>query len=58
MIVKGDKVSIKSEWQDKGDDRFDWVAVDNEENGRVMISPTNTGLAITPTQVVKVEWLA
>lgn len=58
MIVKGDKVSIKPEWQDKGDDAFDWVAVDNEENGRVVITATNTGLTFAPVQVVKVEWLA
>lgn len=57
MIIKGDKVSIKPEWQDKGDDAFDWIAVDSEENGRVMITPLGTGLAIAPTQVVKVEWL-
>jgi hypothetical protein len=57
MILKGDKVQIKPEWQDAGDDRFTWIAVDNEENGRVMISPTNTGLPIAPTQVVHVDML-
>lgn len=57
MIRKGDKVQIKPEWQDAGDDRFTWVAVDDAANGRVMISPVDTGLAIAPTQVVKIEWL-
>jgi hypothetical protein len=57
MIRKGDKVQIKPEWQDAGDDRFTWVAVDDAENGCVMISPINTGLAIAPKQVVRVDML-
>jgi hypothetical protein len=58
MIRKGDKIQIKPEWQDAGDDRFEWVAVDDEEQGRVTIMPLGTGLAIAPTHVVRVEWLA
>jgi hypothetical protein len=57
MIRQGDKVQIKQEWQDAGDDRFTWVAVDDESKGRVTISPLGTGLAIAPTQVVRVDWL-
>lgn len=59
MIRKGDKVQIKPEWQDAGDDRFDWVAVDDEDKGRVTIMPFGTGLAlaIAPAHVVRVEWL-
>ena len=57
MIRKGDAIQIKPEWQDAGDYRFVWVAVDHEENGRVMIAPINTGLAIAPRYVVNVDWL-
>ena len=60
MIRRGDKVQIKPEWQDAGDDRFDWLAVDDEEKGRVMIisfSRRGLGLAIAPAHVVRVEWL-
>lgn len=57
MISKGDKIQIKPEFQDKGDDKFSWVAVDDAENGRVMISPIDTGLAIAPTYVVLVDML-
>jgi hypothetical protein len=57
MIRKGNKVQIKPEWQDVGDDCFDWVAVDDEEKGRVTIMPLGTGLVIAPTQVVSTEWL-
>lgn len=52
LIKKGDKVRIKKEWQDAGDEKFNWVAVDDEEKGRVMIMATNTGLTIPGTQVV------
>jgi hypothetical protein len=57
MISKGDKVQIKPEWQDAGDDSFSWVAVDDESKGRVAIMPLRTGLAIAPTQVVRVDML-
>lgn len=57
MIRKGDKVQIKPEWRDAGDDRFDWIAVDNEEKGRVSIMPLGTGFAMPPIGVVRVEWL-
>jgi hypothetical protein len=50
---------LNGPWQDAGDDRFEWVAVDDEENGRVMIMSfgIGLGLAIAPKQVVCVEWL-
>jgi hypothetical protein len=57
MIRKGDKVQIKPEWQDAGDDRFEWVAVDDESKGRVTIKALGTGLVIAPTYVFNVEWL-
>jgi len=57
MIRKGDKVSIKPEFQDNGDDKFSWLAVDDQENNRVMISPIDTGLAIAPSYVVRVDML-
>jgi hypothetical protein len=57
MIRKGDTIQIKPEWQDAGDERFTWIAADDEQNGRVMITPIDTGLAIAPTQVVRVSML-
>jgi hypothetical protein len=57
MIRKGDTVSIKPEWQDAGDCKFDWIAVDDEQNGRVAIVPLGTGLTFPPRQVVLVEML-
>lgn len=47
----GDRVRIKPEHQDDGDDEFEWHAVDNEEKGRVTISPKN-GMKIPPQYVV------
>ena len=56
-VKKGDIVEIRKEFQDEGDDEFIWMAVDNEEKGRVTIMPINSNLSIKPTYVVKVEWL-
>jgi hypothetical protein len=57
MTIKaGDLVRIKPEWQDAGDDAITFVAVENEDGGRVKIE-AQLGLPINPTQVVKVEWL-
>ena len=51
-IRKGDTIRIKPEWQDPGDDKFHWIALEDEDGGRVRIAPTNTGLNIPPNQVV------
>lgn len=55
MIKKGDEVRILPEWQDKGDDKLIWIAVDDEEKGRVMITPVNLDLPIKPQSVVRVS---
>ncbi len=56
-IRKGDQVTIKPEFQDAGDSRFTWVAVDDADKGRVTIAPINCGLAIVPTYVVTLDML-
>lgn len=55
MIKKGNEVRILPEWQDKGDDKLIWIAVDDEENGRVMIAPINLDIPIKPQSVVRVS---
>jgi hypothetical protein len=57
MIRRGDFVVIKPEFQDPGDDKYQWLAVDDESAGRVTISPVGTGLAIPPRHVVRVSML-
>lgn len=57
MIRKGDTVRIKPEWQDDGDDTFHWIAVEDEDGGRVRIQATNTGLRFPPNQVVQTSML-
>lgn len=58
-IRKGDRVFIKPEWQDAGDDQFIWIALEDEDGGRVRISPINgVWLAGAPTnQVVETSML-
>jgi hypothetical protein len=55
-IRRGDRVRIRPEWQDPGDDRFEWIAVEDEDGGRVLIQP-QLGMRINPTQVVLVSML-
>ena len=57
MIKKGDVVEILPKWQDKGDDKFVWTAVDDEEKGRVSISPKIWADKLNPVHVVQVEWI-
>lgn len=54
---KGDQVFFKPEWQDPGDENFSWFAVEDEDGGRVKISPTGTGLVFAPVHVVATEML-
>jgi hypothetical protein len=56
MIRKGDTVKIKAEWQDEGDDLITFIAVDDEEKGRVTIE-AQLGLPYNPQQVVRVAML-
>jgi len=55
-IKKGDVEKIKPEWQDRGDDAITFVAIEDEDGGRVKIQ-AQIGLRFNPVQVVKVEWL-
>lgn len=57
MIKKGDIVKIKPEWQDPGDDKFTWVAIEDEDGGRVRITPADIGLRFPPNQVVTIDML-
>ena len=56
MILKGDRVTIKPEWQDPGDSEIEFVAMEDEDGGRVAIK-ARLGLAIDPVQVVNVDML-
>lgn len=58
MIRAGDQVAIRPEWQDPGDEHVKWVALENEDGGRVRIQPINLGLSFPPNQVVETRMLA
>ena len=51
-IAKGDTVRILPQWCDPGDDALHWIALEDEDGGRVRIAPTNTGLTIAPNYIV------
>ncbi len=57
MIKAGDTVEIKPEWQDGGDSQYTWFAVDDEEKGRVTISPIDRPATFPGTQTVRVDML-
>lgn len=54
---KGDMVNIKPEFQDAGDDQFTWIAVDDEEKGRITIQANIPDMLLKPQYVVPVEWI-
>lgn len=45
----GDQVAIPPEFQDKGNHKFTWVVVGEEEKGRVDISPIDIKPTIKPS---------
>jgi hypothetical protein len=58
MILKGDAVKIKPEWQDAGDEHHTFFAVTDEDGGRVGISSADfADWSIRPWQLVRVEML-
>jgi hypothetical protein len=55
-IRRGDIVTIKPEWRDAGDERFTWVARNDEQQGRVDISAIELAdKTIWPMQTVAVD---
>jgi len=57
LFLQGDLIEILPSFQDPGDSEFLWVAVDDEEKGRVWISAINSGLRMRPVHVVQAEWI-
>ena len=53
MYKRGDEIEILPEYQDEGDDQYRWVCVNDEEKGRVDISPADINLRIPPTYTVQ-----
>lgn len=56
-IQRGDAVRILPQWQDPGDDKLTWIALEDEDGGRVRISPINSGMTIPPNYVVHTDML-
>lgn len=56
MIKKDDIVKFKPKWQDNGDDKIVFRAVDDEYDGRVRVVAC-AGMNLNPEQIVKVDWL-
>ena len=56
-IKAGDRIRIKPEWQDAGDDQIQWIALDDESQGRVTIQAQIPGMPILPTQVVTTDMI-
>lgn len=54
---KGDVIEILPEYQDKGDAEFTWVVIEDEEKGRVTISPIDSKLTIKPTYVMQASFI-
>jgi len=57
MVKKGQVVKLKPAYQDPGDDKYIWQAIEDEDGGRVRIMPTDTKLSYPPNYVVETSWL-
>jgi hypothetical protein len=57
MIIKGQQVHVKPEWQDAGDDEFTWIALEDEDGDRVKILPLMPEFTFPPISVVDTRML-
>ena len=55
-IQRGDRIRIKPEWRDPGDEEFIWMALEDENGGRVRIAPVME-LPYLPNQVVTTDMI-
>ncbi len=51
-LKKGERIRIKPEWQDKGDEAREWFVYEDEHDGRLGIFTPLPGMAIQPWQMV------
>lgn len=54
-ISKGDTVAIRPEFSDPGDVSLHWIALTDEEKGRIDVQPTNTGLRFPPVYTLAAD---
>lgn len=54
MIKKGEVVHIKPEFQDEGESRVIWAAIEDEDGDRVRIAVVNSGFEFPPSMVIPV----
>lgn len=57
MITKGQTVTFEPQWQDAGDVGITFVAIENEDGGRVKVR-AELGLSFNPVSVVTVDMIA
>jgi hypothetical protein len=54
----GDRVRIKPEWQDEGDDEFERIVIETPENSpRVLIKTLIPGFEYPPTERIEISKL-
>lgn len=57
MIKQGQTVTIKPDWRDAGDQHIQFIALQDEDGGRVLICALDVLQCFTPSQVVTVDML-
>ncbi len=55
-IKRGDRIRIRPEWRDPGDEEFVWIALKDEDGGRVRIAAL-MDLPILPHQIVTTDMI-
>ena len=57
-LKAGDRVRIKPEWQDEGDDEFDRIVIEAQANSpRVLIKTLIPGFEYPPTERIEISKL-
>jgi hypothetical protein len=57
MIHKGQPVAIRPQWRDPGDENVQFVALEDEDGGRVLVGALGVLSRFIPSQVVSVSML-
>lgn len=55
-IRPGDRVTFKPEWRDEGDEDIDFVAVENDDGGRVRVE-AKLSLPFNPQSTVHLDMI-
>jgi hypothetical protein len=57
IIKAGDVITFKPEWRDRGDEKYTFRALEDEEDGSLRVVAEIPGFALQPNSIARTAWI-